>query len=224
MTETLINVESLCAERDGRVLFSGLDFSVETGQVIQVTGANGAGKTTLLRMLCGLLPVTAGEIYWCGKPFAIQRYEFSREVLFLGHAPGFKTGLSPRENLHWYFALRQNISTDDIDSALARVGLRGYEDTVCFQLSAGQQRRVALARLLISSARLWILDEPFTAIDKQGVGELETIISDHADSGGSVILTSHQDLSASANVTLISLTATEDMVASAGDSGGDNDE
>ena len=209
MTETLINVENLCAERDGRVVFSDLDFSVEAGQVIQVTGANGAGKTTLLRMLCGLLPATAGEIYWRGKPAATQRYEFSRDVLFLGHAPGFKTGLSPRENLQWYFALRQKITAGDIDKALAQVGLRGYEDTVCFQLSAGQQRRVALARLLVSRARLWVLDEPFTAIDKQGVGELEAIINDHAGSGGSVILTSHQDLSANAQVKQISLTAVE---------------
>jgi heme exporter protein A len=219
LTETLISVEKLCAERDGRVLFSGLDFRVEAGQVIQVTGANGAGKTTLLRMLCGLLPATAGEIYWCGKPFAAQRYEFSHEVLFLGHAPGFKTGLSPRENLQWYFALRQNIATSDIDNALAQVGLRGYEDTVVFQLSAGQQRRVALARLLISSARLWVLDEPFTAIDKQGVAELEAIISDHANSGGSVILTSHQDLSANAKVSQINLTILENTSAS-----GDSDE
>lgn len=209
MTETLINVENLSAERDGRVLFSGLDFSVGTGQVVQVTGANGTGKTTLLRILCGLLPATAGEIYWRGKLSASQRYEFSRDVLFLGHAPGFKAGLSPRENLQWYFALRQHTTIDDIDKALAQVGLRGYEDTVCFQLSAGQQRRVALARLLVSSASLWVLDEPFTAIDKQGVGELETIIADHADSGGSVILTSHQDLSASAQVKQISLTAIE---------------
>ncbi|MFQ3323333.1 MAG: heme exporter protein A [Pseudomonadales bacterium] len=219
MTETLISVENLCAERDGRVLFSDLDFSVEAGQVIQVTGANGAGKTTLLRMLCGLLPATVGEIYWCGKPFAAQHYEFSREVLFLGHVPGFKAGLSPRENLQWYFALRQNIATSDIDNALAQVGLRGYEDTVCFQLSAGQQRRVALARLLISSARLWVLDEPFTAIDKQGVAELEAIISDHANGGGSVILTSHQDLSANAKVSQINLTTLENTSAS-----GDSDE
>ncbi len=207
MTEPLINVENLCAERDGRVLFSGLDFNVVAGQIVQVTGANGAGKTTLLRIVCGLLPATAGEIYWCGKPAVSQRFEFSREVLFLGHAPGLKTGLSPRENLQWYFALRQNITSGDIDNALAQVGLRGYEDMVCFQLSAGQQRRVALARLLVSSARLWVLDEPFTAIDKQGVAELEAIIGDHADSGGSVILTSHQDLSANAKVKQIGLTA-----------------
>jgi heme exporter protein A len=209
LNETLINVENLCAERDGRVLFSGLDFSVATGQVVQVTGANGAGKTTLLRMLCGLLPATAGEIYWRGKPAATQRYEFSRDVLFLGHAPGFKAGLSPRENLQWYFALRQHTTISDIDKALAQVGLRGYEDTVCFQLSAGQQRRVALARLLVSSAHLWVLDEPFTAIDKQGVGELEAIIGDHANSGGSVVLTSHQDLSANAKIKQISLTAAD---------------
>jgi heme exporter protein A len=212
LTEILLTVKNLCAERDGRVLFSGLDFRVGTGQVIQVIGANGAGKTTLLRMLCGLLPITAGEIYWCGKPTFSQRFEFSRDVLFLGHAPGLKVGLSPRENLQWYFALRQKIAAGDIDNALAKVGLHGYEDTVCFQLSAGQQRRVALARLLISNARLWVLDEPFTAIDKQGIAEFETIISDHANSGGSVILTSHHDLSANAKVTQMALTAGENTV------------
>lgn len=224
MAETLLTVKNLCAERDGRVLYAGLDFKVDTGQIIQVTGANGAGKTTLLRMLCGLLPITVGEISWCGKPADGQRFEFSRNVLFLGHAPGFKAGLSPRENLQWYFALRQNITASDIDNALAKVGLRGYEDTVCFQLSAGQQRRVALARLLVSGARLWVLDEPFTAIDSQGVGELEAIISHHADSGGSVILTSHQDLSANAKITQISLTVAENTVDASFGSNGDNDE
>jgi heme exporter protein A len=224
LTETLLTVQNLFAERDGRVLYSGLNFKVNTGQVIQVVGVNGAGKTTLLRMLCGLLPISDGGIFWCGNPVATQRFEFSRDVLFLGHAPGLKAGLSPRENLQWYFALRQNISVGDIESALAKVGLRGYEDTVCFQLSAGQQRRIALARLVLSGARLWVLDEPFTAIDKQGVADFEAIITEHANNGGSVILTSHQDLTANTKVTQISLTAGENTVDAASGNHGHNDE
>lgn len=188
----LLELNNLACERDGRVLFSGLDAVIDKGDLVQIEGPNGCGKTTLLRAMTGLLPDYHGDILWRGEPIEKKRVEYLSELLFLGHLPGVKKTLSPRENLTFLSRLHQAVDVDAIDSSLAKVGLYGYEDTPGQQLSAGQLRRIALARLYLSQAPIWILDEPFTAIDKQGVANLESLFIEHASQGGCVILTTHQ--------------------------------
>ncbi|MFT7223851.1 MAG: heme exporter protein A [Cellvibrionaceae bacterium] len=182
----------LACERDGRILFQDLDFTVDEGSLMQIEGPNGCGKTTLLRALVSLFPDITGQILWRGSPIDKNRYEFLFNLLFLGHLPGIKKNLTPRENLRFLSSLHQTLSIENIDQALEKVGLYGYEDVPGYRLSAGQLRRIALARLHLSSANLWILDEPFTAIDQQGVANLETLLLKHTRAGGSVIFTTHQ--------------------------------
>jgi len=190
----LLTVRQLSCERDERLLFSGLDFDLFPGDLLQLEGPNGVGKTSLMRLLAGLLPVSSGAIHWQGESLEDQREAFYQSMLFIGHLAGIKAELTPLENLHWFAALEGGQQEEDLEEALYRVGLRGFEDQACHQLSAGQKRRVALARLLFTRRSLWLLDEPFTALDKQGVTDMEKLLSDHAADGGAVILTSHHAL------------------------------
>ncbi len=196
-TDNLLAAKALFCERDERVLFADLDFTVSRGEVLQVEGPNGSGKTTLLKIISGLNRHFEGELYWQGDPLASVRDEFLSAMLYFGHLPGVKAVLNPIENLRWYAALHPAMSVDDesIMAALEKVGLYGFEDVACHALSAGQNRRVSLARLHLSQADLWILDEPFTAIDKAGVKAQEQLIESHAANGGAVILTTHHELS-----------------------------
>ncbi|MGL6150488.1 MAG: cytochrome c biogenesis heme-transporting ATPase CcmA, partial [Aeromonas sobria] len=179
-----------------RTLFEHLSFSVSPGDLVQIEGPNGVGKTSLLRLLTGLSQPFAGEVRWNGENIRHCRDEYHADLLYLGHQPGVKAALTPFENLTFYQQLHHPADADaDLWQILARVGLAGFEEHPTGQLSAGQQRRVALARLWLSAKpALWILDEPFTAIDKQGVKVLEQLFLAHADRGGMVILTTHQDL------------------------------
>ncbi len=197
LSTPLLEAKDLFCERDERVLFEGLSFSLNSGEVLQVEGPNGSGKTTLLRILSGLSRAYEGELYWKGEALGQVRDDYLESLLYFGHLPGVKATLSPEENLHWYAALHPltDTITEQIYDALAKVGLAGYEDVPCHSLSAGQNRRVSLARLYLSRAPLWILDEPFTAIDKRGVAAKEKLIEQHAGDGGSVILTTHHELS-----------------------------
>ena len=194
MSERLLEGIGLCCERDHRVLFESLDVDVGAGEVLQIEGPNGSGKTTLLRVLTGLTEANEGEVCWRGEPIQRVRDSYYQEMQYLGHAAGIKQSLTAQENLRWHAALSGFNCDDDIDEALAKVGLCGYEDVSCYTLSAGQQRRVNLARLYLLPAKLWILDEPFTAIDKTGIEAIEELLIQQAQQGGAVILTSHQDL------------------------------
>jgi len=182
----------ISCERDERLLFAGLNVSFMAGDAVQIMGPNGAGKTTLLRAISGISQDYNGIIRYQGRALHDCEWEFRQDCLYLGHLTGIKKVLTPSENLAWYAA--QTGAATSIAESLKAVGLYGYEDTPCYQLSAGQLRRVALARLHLSSARIWILDEPFTAIDKAGVSELEALIAKQCARGGLVLLTSHQDL------------------------------
>ena len=190
----LLRVESLFCERDERVLFEGLNFAAGEGEIIQIEGPNGSGKTTLLRILSGLSGAYEGELFWKGETISSARIDFLSNLLYLGHKPGVKAVLTPVENLRALMGMRQNVSDKQIHEALEKVGLYGYEDTPCHNLSAGQHRRVSLARLYLSSDSLWVLDEAFTAIDKAGVKALENLLEQRAKQGGTVILTTHHEL------------------------------
>ena len=193
-SDPLLRAERLFCERDERVLFRDLSFELHAGQLMQVKGSNGSGKTTLLRILCGLNDSYEGSILWCGQPVEEQRERFLASLLYIGHRAGVNRILTPRENLRWSASLHTPVDDVRIEAALARVGLRAYEDIPCRNLSAGQTQRVALARLLISPARLWILDEPFTTLDVFGVGELEVLVGEQAGQGGAVLVTTHHAL------------------------------
>ena len=199
MTTALLQTVKLFCERDDRVLISDLDFAIGPGEVVQIEGPNGSGKTTLLRILCGLSDDFEGDILWQGEARHKVDSQFRSDTLYFGHLTGVKSSLSPRENLRWILQLKGVSSKLDgldeqIDAALANVGLYSYEDVPVYGLSAGQKRRVALARLFVEPARLWVLDEPFTAIDRKGVTQLEGLIQNHAARGGSVLITTHHAL------------------------------
>ncbi|MBD1566001.1 cytochrome c biogenesis heme-transporting ATPase CcmA [Vibrio sp. SA48] len=191
----MLEVNDLTAIRDDRVLFETLSFVIDAGELVQIEGRNGTGKTTLLRIIAGLGDRDEGSILWNGEHIESARDEYHQDLLFIGHQTGVKRDLTAFENLHFYQSIHSSkAEKNDIYQALAQVGLAGREDVVVAQLSAGQQRRVALARLWLSEQKLWILDEPLTAIDKQGVKVLETLFLTHAQQGGIVILTTHQDM------------------------------
>jgi heme exporter protein A len=189
-----LTLKVLAFERDDSLLFSDVSVSLESGDILQVEGPNGCGKTTLLRIITTALSPTSGQLLWREQDVSRTRHDFLQNLLFLGHLPGLKQSLSPEENLVWWRRLNNNNRALSNTEVLASIGLKGYEDVPCFNLSAGQQRRAALARLLITEASVWVLDEPFTAIDKQGVGELEVLLTSHAARGGIIILSTHQDL------------------------------
>ncbi|WP_238544232.1 cytochrome c biogenesis heme-transporting ATPase CcmA [Pseudomonas sp. Ag1] len=176
------------------MLFEHLELRLAGGDMVQVSGPNGSGKTSLLRLLAGLMQPTAGEVRLNGKPLHEQRTELARNLIWIGHAAGIKDVLTAEENLSWLSALHHPASRETIWQALAAVGLKGFEDVPCHTLSAGQQRRVALARLYLDGPPLWILDEPFTALDKQGVAQLEEHLAAHCEQGGMVVLTTHHTL------------------------------
>jgi len=199
MPETQLATEGLAFERDDRPLFQNLDLNLTAGQLLQIEGANGCGKTTLLKLLCGLLTPSAGTIRWRGSDIRDDVASFHAELAYVGHIPAVKEELSPFENV----AFAQALATPRVGvtpvAALARVRLPARcLEMPCRQLSAGQRRRVALARLLATEAPLWILDEPFTALDPAGRELVEQLLAEHAANGGIAILTTHHPMAISA--------------------------
>lgn len=189
--QAYIVTDNLRCIRDDRVLFSALSFSLNPGDVLQVEGMNGSGKTSLLKMLVGLLSDDEGRISY---PRASSTNEFFQDTLYLGHLPGVKQALSAVENLRFLSGLN-GYSDADYSAALDAVGLAGYDDVLVGCLSAGQKRRVALARLYVEQSKCWILDEPFAALDKRGIEQLEKLFVKHQQSGGAVLVTTHHEFS-----------------------------
>ena len=187
-----LEVKELSCSRDDRWLFSGLNFTVSAGQIVLLEGSNGSGKTSLLRILCGFREADAGELFWCGQ--TIGESSYYQDMAYVGHAEGSKKELTVIENLRFALAL-SSPGQQNIAEALKTVQLAGYDDNLVQTLSAGQKRRLSLARLLITYNLLWILDEPFTSLDKQGIELIEQLMAQHILQGGMIILTSHQDLS-----------------------------
>ncbi len=201
-----LEAHNLGVARDGRTLFQQVSFVVEPGAGVWIRGPNGAGKTTLLRLLVGLSSLQQGHVTWGGADIHRVREAYHRDLLHLGHLPGLKLDLSPLDNLHALARLRGDRPDDaQVDRALAAVGLAGKEEVPVRRLSAGQKRRVGLARLWLESASLWVLDEPLTALDAQAADALARQFDRHRAAGGQVVLTSHQMLPGNAAFTEVVL-------------------
>ena len=189
----MLSVSDLECQRGDRRLFSGVGFRLGDGELMYLQGRNGTGKTSLLRLLCGLLPPAGGEISWRGQPIKRLGEDYRRELCFLGHHNAIKEELTPLENLSISAALAATpLDTEQALDALAQLGLAGREDLPCRYLSQGQKRRVALSRLVFDQRPLWLLDEPFVALDTAAVELVAGLIGAHLQRGGLAVLTTHQ--------------------------------
>ena len=189
----MLEATGLECERGGRVLFRGLSLALKPGELLRIAGANGRGKTSLLRILCGLAAPAAGEVRWRGEAIGSLREEYSRQLVYVGHAPALKDDLTAEENLSIACMLAGNpLEKGEIGPALDRLEVpRGV---FLKRLSQGQRRRALLARLVLSGAQpLWLLDEPFSALDVRAVGIVEQLVAAHLARGGMAIYTSHQE-------------------------------
>jgi len=183
----LLECRGLSFSRNEERIFGPLDFGLGEGEALLVLGGNGTGKTTLLRVLAGLLAATAGDVRFEQRP--VDQGHLARGCAFLGHLPGHKGDLSTLENLRFTAAMQD--SPIPPEQALAEVGLAGFEDNLARRLSAGQNKRLALARLILSPARLWLLDEPYANLDLDGIALVNRLITQHVSRNGAVLLTTH---------------------------------
>lgn len=191
----LLTTHQLECTRDDRLLFSGLSMQLAAGEVLQIEGANGSGKTSLLRILSGLRTADDGEVCWRGEAIGRAREDYYSNMVYIGHLTCIKGDLTVLENIRALLDTRsRTASAATIEVILARVGLAGFEDVPGKALSSGQRRRILLAFLLLSETLLWILDEPLTALDVQGVDLMESMILEHLEAGGSVIFTTHHGM------------------------------
>ena len=192
----MFSVSNLSCSRGDKRLFSGVSFALQPGKWLHLEGDNGVGKTSLLRLACGLSALEQGEIQWQGQPVSQNSDEFRANLAYLGHQLALKEDLTPLENLRADAAIAgRALSLADAKSALVQLGLKGREHLPVRVLSQGQKRRTALARLWVSSAKLWILDEPFVALDNAAQNVLSEVINSHLSKQGMVLLTSHQAVS-----------------------------
>jgi len=188
-----LTFDKLGCSKGGRELFKNVDCTLTSGRWLYVAGANGVGKTSLLRMVCGLASIGAGDILWNGKPIHSQTDAYHQDLCYLGHLNGLQESMTVEENLAFTTALAgRALNPHRSKDVLARFGLRGRSQQLVRHLSQGQKRRVALSRLALSPARLWVLDEPYVAMDEGGVKMLADMIADHLKDGGLAVVTSHQ--------------------------------
>ncbi len=193
--EMMLKAKSLECVRDDRLLFSDLNFAVGEAEVLQIEGSNGSGKTSLLRIICGLRQAEAGKVLWRDESIARSREDYYANMVYIGHLPCIKGDLTVLENVRSLLDTRSlTLSDAEIEVALVKVGLATYDDVPGKALSSGQRRRILLAFISLSQAKLWILDEPLTALDVQGVALMESMIIEHRNAGGSVIFTTHHGM------------------------------
>ena len=192
----MLQVQNAGCERDGRLLFEDLSFSLAPGELLQVVGGNGSGKSTLLRVLLGLYTDYQGDINWA----------VDEAPLYLGHRLGIKQSLTVIENLRWFGVLREEpVDEVRIDEAIYKLGLTGFEDSLCAHMSEGQRKRVALGQFLIMDNPCWVMDEPFSAIDADGLSFLMAILQDHLNVNGGIIISTHQPITIDRPVNTLAL-------------------
>jgi heme exporter protein A len=192
--ESCLEISGLSCERGFNLLFSNLDFTLNQGAMALVWGPNGSGKTTLLRALAGIHHPLHGDIHWNGDPVNRRDNPLAGEISYVGHKSGLRQDMTPLENLEFFSRLASARLALTPRQSLAMTGSMGFQDLPCYQLSAGQSQRVTLARLCLARARLWLLDEPATALDRDGIRILESIMFAHICAGGLIVYTSHQKL------------------------------
>ncbi|RLJ20867.1 heme ABC transporter ATP-binding protein CcmA [bacterium endosymbiont of Escarpia laminata] len=195
--------------RDDRVLFSGLCFTVNPGEALVLEGRNGSGKTSLLRILCGIRLPESGQLLWNGEDIFRLGPEYHEHTAYLGHKDGSKLDLTPLENLRVARGFGKAKAGITLEEALDQVGLYGFEDVPTRNMSAGQQRRLAIARLLVTDAKLWILDEPFTSLDRKGIEHMERLFEAHLQSGGMAAMTTHHRIGFKEAVKLVRINLSE---------------
>jgi len=193
MSEVLLEAQSIGVSRGDHLLFQNHSFTLAAGQALQLQGENGSGKTTMLRALATLIPLDEGELRWRGQALPRARDEYFAQLCFAGHRAGIKDNLNAIENIK-HSGLQNTPTDEECLQALQRTGLIDREHLPCRALSAGQRRRVLLARVILSGATLWLLDEPLSALDASGVSLLSELVTDHLQSGGAVIYSTHQPL------------------------------
>ena len=203
MTE-LLSGQGLCLFRGDHCLFKSLEFALDPGELLVVEGPNGSGKTSLLRGIAGLLDFETGTIRWCGSAVKDNYQGFRADLVWLSHRIGCKGDLNLIENLRFEAGLRATDETR-LGSALERLNLSTLTELPMRSLSAGQQRRVALARMLLARARLWMMDEPFTNLDRGGQALVTELIAEHLQAGGSCVVASHQPLDIDGSTRRVSL-------------------
>ena len=191
---SVLNAENLSYEINDKLILEKVSFSVHSGQVLFIEGGNGSGKTTLLRILSGLMQADEGQVTWNGKSIENERIEFNQQLTYLGHSTGVKAELSTLENISFFSALSGLPQNENSQTVIEWVGLKGYEDSPGRHLSYGQQRRIALTRLMMEPSQLWVLDEPFAGLDKKMISALELRFKEHVHNGGLLVLTSHQHI------------------------------
>lgn len=188
-TTLTLSASNLCIERSEKLLCDDLSFRVRAGEILHITGENGAGKSSILKVIAGILQPLSGDLDFSGEDISLYRDVLQAELLFLGHSTGVKNVLTVFENLQLYFP---KATDTEINNALMAVNLEGYLVTEAHQLSAGQKKRIALAKLWLTDKKVWLLDEPFSALDTRGIKVLEYKLKEHVECGGLILLTTHQ--------------------------------
>ncbi len=200
-----LSANGLTLIRGERCLFEDLSFSIESGSMLLLEGRNGCGKTSLMRAIAGMLSLETGAVLWNDKPVTQQRQTFHGELVWLAHRTGLKGDLTMVENLHFEEALRQQNGRDR-EEVYQRLDIGRLKRLPVRSLSAGQQRRVALARMLLADVPLWLMDEPFTNLDREGRSLVIELVEEHLRNGGLCVMAAHQDVDIDAPVCRVRLT------------------
>jgi heme exporter protein A len=192
---TSLNVEGVHVWRGDRHVLRGVSFSIGPGKLLHIAGSNGVGKTTLLRVVCGLIAPESGEVRWQGRDIRYERESYQANIAFAAHDAALKADLTALENLRFAVGLRRKVADPELLDVMQRTGAGDYADLPARVLSAGQRRRVAMARVLACRAPLWLLDEPFSNLDAVGVEVISRLIDEHIGDGGAAVVVAHHGLS-----------------------------